>query len=409
MKFLNVATLGLSACYALWALTPLLSRSLPNWAIMGVVIAWFICASLSVPNLGAIRVPRLLITIVCYVLLLSVYFLSATTRVAVGNFEMNVIYYFPICIYLFLAHKSRLRQLEYFVYFCVGVATLTSLSNVMILHQDPLASKYFTGGLPGAVIQYQNTNLGSVPWVMSTTVLIPVIFGLRSRVKSRFARAVFFASALLNGAFVVYAASSTSTWILAILVGGLLLWGLRRKPWLAFVYIVLAVIGLMTVSLSADDWGRSLGSWGVYSARLTEISQYIADPLKGQGSLPARMDDMAISFNSFLASPILGVGMMYGLDPTAIGIGQHSQVVDDLGRYGLVGGGLLGAIYLQLARTTLAPVPAGGRSYCVLGLGGALLLSLFNPTVSASFGLVLFLLIPGCGLLQSQSRNEEPG
>ena len=408
MKFMNVATLGLSGCYALWALTPLLSRSLPNWAIMGVVIAWFICASLSVPNLRAIRVPRLLIMIVCYVLLLSVYFLSTTTQAGSGNFLLNVVYFFPICIYLFLENKSRLRQLEYFAYFCVGVATLTSLSNVMILQKDPAASKYLTGSVESTVVQYQNTNLASVKWVMSTAVLIPVIFGLRRRVKSRLARAVLYASALLNGAFVVYAASSTSTWILAILVGGLLLWGLRRKPWLVFVYIVVAGIGLMGVSLSADNWGRLLGSWDLYSARLTEISQYIANPLNAQGSLPARMDDMGISFNSFLASPILGVGMVYGLDPTATGIGMHSQVVDDLGRYGLVGGGLLGAIYLQLARTTLAHVPAAGRSYCLLGLGGALLLSVFNPTVSASFGLVLFLLIPGCGLLQTQSRSEVP-
>src|SRR5690606_18801699 len=54
-----------------------------------------------------------------------------------------------------------------------------------------------------------------------------------------------------------------------------------------------------------------------------------------QVSLKARINDLNLSFQTFLENPIWGKGYIISSDIYSTGIGMHSHFLDDLARFGL--------------------------------------------------------------------------
>jgi O-antigen ligase len=71
------------------------------------------------------------------------------------------------------------------------------------------------------------------------------------------------------------------------------------------------------------------------SSKLEGLTAVIADG-ENVSDVTSRSDLIRLSINSFLENPIFGAGAWYS-DGTINKIGQHSQILDELGRYGLFG------------------------------------------------------------------------
>ena len=95
------------------------------------------------------------------------------------------------------------------------------------------------------------------------------------------------------------------------------------------------------------------------------------------------------SFELFTESPIFGHGYKYGnvfSAGKAYGIGNHSELLDSLARYGLTGALPLFGIYYFSAKEYMKKHP--GILVCFF------MLVMFNPFITFASNLVLMLIIP---------------
>jgi len=112
-----------------------------------------------------------------------------------------------------------------------------------------------------------------------------------------------------------------------------------------------------------------------------------------ESSFMARMRNLHLSLSTFLSYPFFGVGFQTSVDRYATGVGMHSQVFDDLARFGLVGIVLNGFMYLSfvkpLLRTQMRVTKGLAVSYIAF-----IIMSIFNTSIFPETGLVIFLLLP---------------
>ncbi|KGX89982.1 hypothetical protein N781_08745 [Pontibacillus halophilus JSM 076056 = DSM 19796] len=110
----------------------------------------------------------------------------------------------------------------------------------------------------------------------------------------------------------------------------------------------------------------------------------------------SRYDYFLLSFSSFVDSPIFGVGAYYKDEYTLIG--GHSQLMDDLARYGIVGFVLYMGLMIGFIRNNINKLRhykiknAMFYSYVIF-----FLLNFLNPARSFIFSLLFFILIPALG------------
>ncbi len=116
-----------------------------------------------------------------------------------------------------------------------------------------------------------------------------------------------------------------------------------------------------------------------------------------------REDTLIASIQIFSESPIFGVGYRFGNVFSAgkdYGIGGHSELLDSLARYGMIGAiPLIGTYFYSI------------KDYCKRHLGVLLtfiLLVVFNPFISYQSNLIIFLVIPLCeNILNRQAENTD--
>ena len=203
-------------------------------------------------------------------------------------------------------------------------------------------------------------------------------------------------------ALVVYETLSTITLVAFVfgLLVSLIILPVRKDPLrgsnaaqvvlftiLVFVILVLLlpVIGNLLISISA-------GNTTVLGDRLQSLGNMLAgagdgDYAEGRLSIPLK------SINTFLKNPLIGVAHQHGngfYRPKYFGVGNHSEWVDALANFGLIGG----IPYLYIYFKTLKDDYTGSDQ---LGLGLAatfLLMGTFNPFRTMQSSIIFFLLIP---------------
>lgn len=120
------------------------------------------------------------------------------------------------------------------------------------------------------------------------------------------------------------------------------------------------------------------------------------------GHYNKRVGLIEMSWNTFLKNPVFGVGYQFGnvfSGSRASGIGNHSEIMDLLARYGIVGAApVFSLYYLAFKRIKGSHV----------GVLAAFALMMFcNPFMSFHSHLILFVLIPVMEILLANKREPE--
>lgn len=164
--------------------------------------------------------------------------------------------------------------------------------------------------------------------------------------------------------------------------------GLQNK---IFVFISLFVISLIIVPILPDIIlcinERYFEGNKDISMRLVEISNFIKSGDLSGKALGGRIQVMLTSWNTFLAHPLFGVPFSsYNYDQMTK-IGGHHEWIDDLAKFGLIGGLLfMLMLYKGFKNLTLIDGKPRKESLCLLRI--FILYGFFNPIINMTIIIV---------------------
>lgn len=188
-----------------------------------------------------------------------------------------------------------------------------------------------------------------------------------------------------------YALMAAKTTMLLLLVLSLLI------RYLSTFGVIIISFGLFAIAIGVEvAFSEGLAYVDYVNVRLTALYNFVT---AGEFSSELERIRLAgLSFYTFLENPIFGVGYDFvslegGLNAAYYsGIGHHSETVDFLARFGLLGVLVASAIIFFIRRFGLmTELSARGSASIICYLIGY---SLLNNFVSAGMGFVLFFFLP---------------
>jgi hypothetical protein len=197
-----------------------------------------------------------------------------------------------------------------------------------------------------------------------------------------------------------------STLCLLVLFSGVVLFffkSIKYSKLITLFLILFSFVLLLLLSEILTDFVINSNISFDYKNRLTDLVN-LASGDKGVGTLSfikGRITDYATSIKSFLTHPLFGVGMIYSNDVSIVGM--HSELLDFLARYGILGSVLFipmlknyfiarGLVYSENAKFLLQII---------------LLYSLFNPFISRTAGIALFWILPIISNIYDQEDKSD--
>lgn len=191
--------------------------------------------------------------------------------------------------------------------------------------------------------------------------------------------------------------------LLGLLVGCILsivFHGKKRKNTIkGYLFLVVVIIGVILFLTNAGAFGKWLIQLGnkvsnpIYSKRLYEVGDYLSTGTETH-HMVNRFYTLSTSWETFLKNPLFGIGYKFGNNYTLLyqnGIGVHSELLDLLAKYGVVGSlPLLYVIIQQIKKI----IKSSSLSIGIPLVFSLVVLFVFNPFISAQTMFMLFLYIP---------------
>lgn len=183
----------------------------------------------------------------------------------------------------------------------------------------------------------------------------------------------------------------------------------RNNKKLVIGVIVLAlVVGYVGFS---DNIGRYLmqtfnySSDSLYSRRMYELGTVLEGAARTRHTLE-RFSKPAMSWARFLESPLIGIGYKYGYtysEMKTAGLGTHSEIVDTLAKYGIIGTIPWILLFWNLILSIQKRFRQNATYTWVIIL---ILMMIFNPFISMPSMIALCLIIPVISIIWSQETEE---
>lgn len=319
-----------------------------------------------------------------------------------GNIVVYVfVSYFPLFIYRnyekYYSYKERIKALKVIMF----------IWNIIVIYS--IIYYIFNPGIAREAIVYQEEfdKLfigGGYPLAYGSCVLGVFIFGLYTKgyftTKKEKKIAILF---VLLSFIHVFLTNSTLTTIWMIV--GLFFETIFRKKGknyfhkkiiMIFIFFGLFIL-LIFFNTQIGSYIISIGRYDseatLYQKRIYEIGTII----KGESYTRHTNDRLSrplMSFEKFVESPIVGVGYKYGYSFALMsenGLGNHSELIDTLAKYGLIGFSL----WIMLIITFIKSVQ-NNLKQTKMSIWWIIMLSMmfFNPFISMPSLVAVFLILP---------------
>lgn len=316
-----------------WFFLPIVNARL-NGAIYNVF--FFMCLAIGMVGLiflNGIRKSELLITLIVYYFSFFVMYalgfgqIEKTIRITLIFFGMAIIY-FGI-----LDNGGRVRlsrfMLLMFVVTCVtsSVGVLTDNNAARILTD---ASAY-----EDEQLAFKLKNIGSIYVFQGMVMLVPLFVIMPKRNITK----IFSTILLISILFVIIGASFTISLIVYLfaIVISFFIKNLSKKTakgLLLAIVVTFALVGCVMFGEHILTWlGNKLLSNEKISTRIFELRDMLYYGAS-YGDAGLRSECYMSSLETFFDNPF-GVGAYYTYNPLENGIGYHSQILDDLARFGV--------------------------------------------------------------------------
>lgn len=381
--------------YIIFAFTPLLSSML--YIQMGLMVAW----GITILPLGRIKKKdwTLLIIIGSWLVYAITLRIIGFSSAAWGNYGIQVMFYFPLVV--FMTYRSLLTEREQYHLICfVGIVMLINmLDNIYLLVR-----------YPGANIElnfsdmYSNLNLGNSSFTFVMMLLLLVCFGYFLNRKR------WYVIPVLAGVFYLVISSKTTAFLVFLIFAYLMV---VEKAAAKLPIRYRAMIMILGVGILLFLYRFSLEIVSVFTN-----NEYILVRLKAlvKGDTSsvylARWGLAMLSISTFLEHPLFGIGYVKAdfalVDYASTGIGHHSELIDHLGRYGMIGIVFYLLIFCNFYRYVKRLY---GEKQDKVSVGmiyvAFMLYSVLNNSIDVAAGVVFFYVLPALADGQFQHLKKQ--
>jgi|SRR5690625_1988245 len=401
-KIINIICITV---YFIWYITPVFRAyfygTFFNAIIIGLIGVWLLTAILLNPkwifqwNLHLIIVTIQIIGFIIMALL-------GIGGGALAYMKIGVSFWFTLYVYHFYASLGwrmvigRIGTLVLISLFITGITTLIGLISI------PSAARMLTSSstLVEDNFMLNSKNIGGFDFVYGLIIFIPTLISFmifrRTRGKINLLKLSFLLLIILI--FYITLKSSFTIALISLILGIVLGLISKMKPRSIILVIILSCVVYQLLPNETLGGYLNKVAYNLENPYVSERLHDIGNNLKGVQSTSSHLSNRTIlydmSFNTFIDHPITGVGPYYYV--SGVGVGYHSQILDDLARYGVFGL----SFYLLFFYTFYKYI---NKQWKKLDFNGNLFVSLLiflfvsflNPTFSSqTISIIVFFLLP---------------
>lgn len=332
----NIAVLFLSIYYA-WFFLPVLRISFNTSLYKNL---FFLCFVIGVSLLflnyvistgGKIKLTfNILVPIIIYMLVMSM-FVMFNYYDASKHIRVSFTFWGTALIYFLLSYNPSLQRA--FGKFLLILFIINCITSFIGVYFNPSAARALTNALKSTEaieedIYLSKRNISSIYLFQSLVVIAPIfIFMVKKKIKTFWAitAVILIFIAILKASFTI------SLLLLMAGIGLSLIYvkGIAGKVLLVLFSFILVLLPWSSIFGYLSDVIDN----SYISTRLHDLSVYFSEG-NITGTVSARFNVYISSFMTFIRHPF-GIGAHYSYNKLENGIGYHSQILDDLARYGV--------------------------------------------------------------------------
>ncbi|HIZ44799.1 MAG TPA: hypothetical protein H9672_08835 [Firmicutes bacterium] len=276
----------------------------------------------------------ILVPVVLYMIVMGVLFLC---RIGDASEHIRVSFTFwgtAIIYGLFSFDKNAQTRFGKFLLLLFGITTITSVAGVFIDNSAARAIANASQREEAVARDYQlmRKNISGIYLFQCLVILVPVtVMMIRCKKKPVWAilLLIFIVSAILKASFTIP--------LLILFAGcGLALISNHKIPAAMILLLILLVLAVIPLDAVFEFLAEIIPNHYI-SARMEDVSVFFSQH-SIQGDLQLRLRCYQYSLRAFFQNP-LGVGPWYSYVVGDHGIGYHSEILDDLARYGVFAAG----------------------------------------------------------------------
>jgi hypothetical protein len=294
----------------------------------------------------------LIVNVLFYIIMCCIYKVLNISTAGWGAIFLHTLFFIPILLMPFVTVSFSKSQSRYLFLMMVAVVVANIIDNIRLVLANPellvmTNRNFLTEELDGI------GNVGGSKWLNSVFFFFMVCFFFYINSKDKLVRHATFFSAILSGLFVIAFCVKASVIVFTILSAVLLVYAKRTKKFSRFlsVGVFSAVFAFLFVVLFADvliDFLLSTAPPKLASRLIMLIDSDNMNAGSGVRTMDARENLWFVSIDSWLSNIVtffFGIGDHRASEDISsvakTGIGNHSDLFDSLGRYGLIGGLLI--------------------------------------------------------------------
>ena len=245
---------------------------------------------------------------------------------AMSSIRIITSYWFPLFLFT-VVEQGKNEDVGYFVKLAIAIVVITALTTYFNLLINPSISRSLTASNTSqeVVYGYQSKNCGDIYLVQSMVLLVPFLL---NNIKKKLVPLLNWAVLIFIAVFLIHASFTISLFVYIATVLFSLICMSNTDRYVKVLLISIVVFGLVINMEAIIEF--LYGS--IDNAFIKERLNTLLSMLNGEKSDNGRFDYNKMSYETFIKNP-LGVGPFYF--EKCRGIGNHSQILDDLARYGV--------------------------------------------------------------------------
>jgi hypothetical protein len=293
-----------------------------------------------------------------------------------------------ISIFSFCEYKRAYRLEKILFNVLIIGLIITSIITIRFLIQDPLASRVIAIAEGNSF--YSMKGVGGFSFVYSLVLLCPVLFYSFIYTKSG-NRWLYLLISCLFGITVIAASYAIANIVMFMLLVVPIVFNKKNILPVTIVFIIVLLAGKFLLSF-AYDYILSIENT-IIRIRFLELYNFaLFNEVQASSDISLRLSTYTGSFIKFISNPIFGVGAFFGTSGEVVGIGGHSEWLDLLARFGIVGSLPLLLFISSILKNIKSSLQKKTRPIYIIILFYFLLLGLVNPFLGLVSMTTIFLL-----------------
>lgn len=338
----------------LWTLVPAFSvitnRGVFRILFAVILFCWILTA---VQNLPQNVVIKSTILFGSFAIIAIVYW--AVGYGDLGFYDLvNYLLLFGFSLNSMLYSKINSKRLDSMILkYSMVLLSLTVLTTTVALQTNSNAARLLTSSQTdeGATMLLRSQNVGAFDFIYGLVIVFPALIAMLKNGRKKLMKV--YACILIMGVFTCVIKSNFTTALLLMFMGFLLPYifnGSKNTGVKLCMFILIAAVAPLSLPYFLRFvYNRTTSI--LAKEKIKGLLLFMSG-IGGAEDVSSRVTLFKMSLISFLKNPLLGVGGYYRTT-TIANVGKHAQFIDDLARYGIIGGiPLLWFIYNSIKKST---------------------------------------------------------